>query len=114
MVTNDRLKELVAKQPVGAAIYSNFDCLDFYESGVLTEDDCRCSDPNVTDVNHAITIVGYGKSERADCDEYWLIKNSWGTYWGEHGLFKLCADRGGRTQTYGTCQINSYVMWPTL
>jgi len=82
-VTNERLKELVAKQPVGIAIFSSWDCLGFYSSGVLMEKDCICSDPTKDDVNHAVTLVGYGKSERAGCSEYWLIRNSWGATWGE-------------------------------
>ena len=88
--------------------------MDFYKSGVLTEEDCHCSDPDANDVNHAVTIVGYGKSERQGCDEYWLIKNSWGSFWGEDGLYKICADRKGKTAEFGTCQINSYIMWPTM
>ena len=62
-ISNERMKELASQQPLGVAIYSNWDCLNFYESGVVTESDCRCSDPNENDVNHAVTLVGYGKSD---------------------------------------------------
>lgn len=34
MVSNDRLKELVSKGPVGVAMYSNFGCLQSYSSGI--------------------------------------------------------------------------------
>jgi C1A family cysteine protease len=102
------------KQPVGAAIYSNFDCLSFYDGGVVTDHACRCSDPEENDVNHAITIVGYGTHSGHGCKDYWLIRNSWGSSWGDDGFFKLCAERSGRTKEFGTCQINSYIMWPTL
>ena len=110
-ITNDRLKELVAEGPVGAAIYSNFGCLGSYGSGIILDKDCDCSNPDRTDVNHAITVVGYGKSDSSKCSEYWIIKNSWGPYWGDHGHFKLCAERSGRTSEWGTCQINSYVQF---
>jgi hypothetical protein len=79
-------------------------------------DDCdvNCSDPEKREVNHAITIVGYGKSDREGCDEYWLVKNSWGEYWGEEGHFKFCADRKGKTEAFGGCQIASSIMWPSI
>ena len=81
----------------------------------MAEDcDASCSDPEVREVNHAITIVGYGKSDRIDCDDYWLVKNSWGTQWGDHGHFKFCADRNGKSEIFGGCQIASFIMWPSL
>ena len=115
-VSNERLRQIVSKQPVGVAIYSNFDCLNAYVRGIMLDSDCACSDPNANEVNHAVTIIGYGinKTSRHGCREYWIIKNSWGADWGEHGTFRLCADRYGRTAEYGTCQVNSYIMWPTL
>ncbi len=87
-----------------------------YKSGVIMASDCGPDDSNPAkrEVNHAVTIVGYGKSERKGCHEYWLIKNSWGTHWGENGHFRLCADRVGPTVDYGTCQINSFIMWPSM
>lgn len=63
MVTNERLKELVAHGPVGVAIYSNYDCMENYSDGIITDADCDCSNPDVTDVNHAVTVIGYGKSD---------------------------------------------------
>ena len=114
LVTNERLKELVSKSPVGVAIYSNFNCLGSYSSGIIHDRDCHCSDPTKNDVNHAVALVGYGKSDKSGCKEYWLIKNSWGAFWGENGLFRLCADVDAKTSEYGACQINSYVQWATL
>lgn len=45
-----------------------------------------CSPDSVID--HAVTLVGYGKDANSD-DKYWLIKNSWGSYWGEQGTIRL-------------------------
>jgi len=91
--------------------------MDYYKSGTLMPSDCdsKGSDPLQREGNHAVTSVGYGKSESKDCDEYWLIKNSWGTSWGEQGHFKLCADRKGDMQEEnGPMQITSYIMWPSM
>ena len=119
-ISNEEMKRLISKGPIGVAIASDLRCMMSYQGGIIGETECKCSDPNTKEVNHAVTVVGYGKATRLEqfngngCSEYWLIKNSWGTYWGEGGLFKLCADRFGPTAQYGTCQINSYAMYPTL
>lgn len=88
--------------------------MNFYKNGIIMPDSCACSNPDKEEVNHAITIVGYGQSNMAGCNEYWLVKNSWGTRWGENGLFKICADRVGKSEELGACQINSAIMWPSL
>lgn len=103
MISNQRMKEIVSRQPVGVAMASNLKCMTPYKSGILTEKDCHCSDPERLEVNHAVTIIGYGISDVAGCDEYWVIKNSWGPEWGVHGTFKLCADRVGIAEEFGVC-----------
>ena len=89
----------------------------------MTEQYLGCSDPS-HEVNHGILIVGYGKinpndqEDRAaagECENYWVIRNSWGGSWGEEGFFKLCADNVGSDKTpLGTCLINKYAVWPTM
>ena len=73
---------LVTKGPVSVAfqVVSDF---RLYHSGVYTSAECK---KGPTDVNHAVLIVGYGEENGIP---YWLIKNSWGTSWGEEGYFKM-------------------------
>ena len=117
-VSNIKLKSLVSKQPVttGIVVTSNF---RLYSSGIMTEELLSCSDSQ-KEINHSVTIVGYGKTDLTNvastwCSEYWIGSNSWGTAWGEQGLFKLCMDHAGKSKIpYGICQVNRFPSYPTL
>jgi C1A family cysteine protease len=69
----------VTKQPVAVAICAN-SALQFYRGGVV--DSC------CTDLNHGVLLVGYGTDEE-NGEPFWLVKNSWGSAWGEDGYFRL-------------------------
>jgi hypothetical protein len=48
----------------------------FYSSGVMTPSQCG------TDVDHCVQLVGYNSDSSPN---YWIIRNSWGTGWGQQG-----------------------------
>jgi cathepsin L len=54
-----------------------------YSSGVFTG--CQFRD---IDVNHVVQVVGYGTDTTRGKD-YWIVRNSWGTGWGEKGYIRL-------------------------
>mmetsp|Transcript_20867 Transcript_20867/g.65231 ORF Transcript_20867/g.65231 Transcript_20867/m.65231 type:complete len:407 (-) Transcript_20867:86-1306(-) len=58
-----------------------------YSGGVFSDRDLTGKGGDFT-VNHAVTLVGY-KDPEADQLGYWVIKNSWGEYWGESGKIRL-------------------------
>lgn len=117
--TNKVLKRLVAKQPVAIAMKA-MGLMAKYTGGVLTDDLLHCSSSS-SEVNHGVVLVGYGKVKphedrvRGKCKEYWIIRNSWGADWGEHGTFKLCMDgTGDKQHPFGSCLVNKYGVIPNL
>ena len=76
----EMLKNLVYEHgAVYAVIYAGRN-YRYYGGGIFS----GCS-PN-SELNHAVSVVGYGTENGKD---YWLIKNSWGTNWGENGFGKI-------------------------
>uniref|UniRef100_A0A0D9W3F8 Peptidase C1A papain C-terminal domain-containing protein n=1 Tax=Leersia perrieri TaxID=77586 RepID=A0A0D9W3F8_9ORYZ len=60
-------------------------------------------------LDHGVLLVGYGSAGytpiRFKDMPYWIIKNSWGENWGEHGYYKIC--RGPRA--HNKCGVDSMV-----
>ncbi|XP_022740208.1 senescence-specific cysteine protease SAG39-like [Durio zibethinus] len=97
----EALQKAVANQPVSVAIDAGGFEFQFYSSGVFTGD---CG----TDLDHGVAAVGYGVD--ADGTKYWLVKNSWGTSWGEEGYIRMQRDVGAKE---GLCGIAMQASYPT-
>jgi cathepsin F len=82
--------------PLAIALNANF--LSSYVSGVLDKTSSECP---TSSINHGVTLIGYGNDSDSGLD-YWLVKNSWGSDWGESGFFRI---RRGN----GTCGVNCYI-----
>ncbi|ESP01269.1 hypothetical protein LOTGIDRAFT_111926, partial [Lottia gigantea] len=67
--------------PVSIAIDAALKSLSFYSSGVFYDPKCG-NKPE--DLDHAVLAVGYGVYPKTG-EAYWLVKNSWSTYWGNDG-----------------------------
>ena len=56
-------------------------------------------------VNHAVLLVGYNMSSRNASEHYYIIRNSWGSSWGEGGYIRLGMHQPSATG--GACGIAS-------
>ena len=75
--------------PVSIAIDASPQSFQFYSEGVYSEKDCDFWGP--AGLNHAVLAVGYGNEPDTYTPlgrDYWLVKNSWGTGWGEDGYVR--------------------------
>uniref|UniRef100_A0A6Q2XRF9 Peptidase C1A papain C-terminal domain-containing protein n=1 Tax=Esox lucius TaxID=8010 RepID=A0A6Q2XRF9_ESOLU len=69
--------------PVAVSIDAGHRSFVFYSHGVYYEPKCG----NGTDsLDHAVLAVGYGVMNG---ESYWLVKNSWSTYWGNDGYILM-------------------------
>lgn len=100
---DDSMMSALAQQPVSIAIEADQRDFQLYKSGIFTG---ICG----TNLDHGVLAVGYGSQESGD---YYLVKNSWGTSWGDQGYIKL-----GRGPQYnngqGQCGILLEGSFPTL
>jgi len=87
--SEETLKRVVGNLgPVSVTIDASQDSFAFYKSGVYLDDNC-----SKYNHNHAVLVVGYGTSD--DGQDYWIVKNSWGTKWGDQGYIKMARNRDG-------------------
>ena len=73
--------EIYANGPISCGVHVTDQFEWTYTGGIYSE-------KTIPLINHEISVVGYGYDEESD-REYWIGRNSWGTYWGEYGFFKI-------------------------
>jgi len=95
------LEDAVAGGCVAVGIEADQSTFQFYSSGVLTG---TCG----TSIDQGVLAVGYGNMNGQD---YWKVKNSWGTSWGDQGYVYICRDCG-QNGAAGECGINMYPAYP--
>ncbi len=54
--------------------------LEAYTGGIFKDTTGKMS------LDHSVSVVGWGSENGVD---FWKIRNSWGSYFGEHGYFRL-------------------------
>jgi hypothetical protein len=94
--TENALGAAVDGQPVSVAIEADQSGFQLYKSGVF----CGVCGTNL---DHGVLAVGYGSEGTT---EYWKVKNSWGTSWGEQGYIRMCRNSN-------KCGISNEPSYPT-
>ena len=94
-----QMKAALAQQPLAVSIEADKRVFQTYKSGVL--DSTKCG----TKLDHAVLAVGYGTEDGTD---YWLVKNSWNTTWGDQGYVKLAVVDGE-----GICGVQMGPLYPS-
>ena len=110
----ESLVEAVSLGPVSVAIEADSRSFQFYHRGVYHNSDCG------TQLDHGVLVVGYGTDEYSNLD-YWIVKNSWGSGWGDEGYIRIAR---GHTFTntsdpsihfpHGVCGIEMSASYPNI
>ncbi|KAK3551186.1 hypothetical protein QTP70_013864 [Hemibagrus guttatus] len=96
----EALKQAVATiGPISVAIDATRPSFILYRSGIYNDPSCS------HDVNHGVLAIGYGSQNG---DDYWLVKNSWGTRFGDGGYIRMARNKGNM------CGIASYPCYPIM
>ncbi|CAO3644645.1 unnamed protein product [Cunninghamella echinulata] len=100
-MSEEDLQRAIAKVgPIAAGIDASLASFQDYTGGIYHDTSC-----STTMLDHHVTIVGYNLEDEAN--PYYIIKNSWGTGWGESGYMKMAANKN-------TCGIATEASYPTF
>jgi len=87
------MKEIYARGPISCGIDAS--PILKYTSGIATDAG--------EFVDHVISVVGWGKD--ATQGQYWIVRNSWGEYWGEMGYIRV---------KFGALHVEESCAWGTI
>ena len=94
----ETVKQKLQIQPLSVAV-------DASGWGYITDDVIPYQTASWGNLNHAVLLMGYQENGGYP---YWIIKNSWGPYWGDFGYRKL--EYGPDGNNRGICMA---VVYPT-
>jgi len=85
------MKEIYARGPIACGV----DAMPLlnYEQGIATGEG--------EGIDHVVSVVGWGKDDKTGT-QYWIVRNSWGEFWGEMGYFRVA---------FGALNIEDQCSW---
>jgi len=92
--STDQLKAALVNSPVSVLIEADQNVFQFYSSGVIRK---KCG----AELDHAVLAVGY---EKVGLYEAFIVKNSWGTSWGNQGYVYIGTNQK-QNKGQGVCGI---------
>ena len=78
---NDLAEKIEQMGPAAAIIDASHFSFQLYTQGIYDEPSCSADVLNL-----AVGVVGFGVENGI---KYWIVKNAWGTYWGERGYIRM-------------------------
>jgi len=99
---NTMAQAVATAGPVAVAIDASHYSFRSYKHGVYYEPQCGNT---IYNLNHAVLVVGYGNEGGYG---YWLVKNSWGDWFGASGYIKMLRNY------YNHCGIATRSAYPTV
>ncbi|XWV25796.1 hypothetical protein QJ857_gp1292 [Tupanvirus soda lake] len=92
-----------ARQPISVAIQADSNSFQHYVSGVYDDQACYNGE-----LDHGVLVVGFNDTASTP---YYIVKNSWGDSWGDHGYIYIARNPNGTGP--GICGITLYPSYPS-
>eukprot|EP00828_Plagiopyla_frontata_P001710 TRINITY_DN0_c737_g1_i7.p1 TRINITY_DN0_c737_g1~~TRINITY_DN0_c737_g1_i7.p1 ORF type:complete len:213 (+),score=38.29 TRINITY_DN0_c737_g1_i7:22-639(+) len=72
-------KEIYARGPISCGIDATPELDKHRGWGIYSQ-------PGAESIDHIISVLGWGNENGVD---YWIVRNSWGTFWGYYDFFRI-------------------------
>ena len=90
------LKAAIKIGPVSVAVEADNDVFMYYQNGIINSFECG------TNLDHGIAAIGFDYFNKKDNTGHFIVRNSWGTDWGDSGHAYIAA---GSDKNGGICGI---------